>query len=114
MKKMILTMGILVSYVTHSQTKVEFNWTDTVNYEQVGPYCDTNKCGRWLTYYENGEVAMVETFDETGKLKGERVTFTTSGVIKHYTEWNEGVKVGKEIYFDEKGYPTQIVYHKTK
>ena len=111
MKKMILIVGVLVSYISYSQ---EFNWTCSVEYEQVGPYCDTNKCGRWLTYYENGEVAMVETFDEVGKLKGERVTFTTSGVIKHYTEWKNGVKVGKEIFFDEKGYPTQVIYHKNK
>lgn len=111
MKKMILTMGILVSCMSYSQ---DFNWTESVEYEQVGPYCDTNKCGRWLTYYENGEVAMVETFDENGKLKGERVTFRTDGTIKHYTEWKEGVKVGKEIYFDEKGYPTEVTYHKSK
>ena len=45
---MIITMGILVSHISYSQTKVEFNWTDTVNYEQVGPYCDTNKCGSWV------------------------------------------------------------------
>jgi len=56
-------------------------------------------------------VAMVETFDDNGKLKGERVTFTTEGVIKHYTEWKEGVKVGKEIFFDEKGYPKEFIYH---
>ena len=108
---MILTMGILVSCMSYSQ---DFNWTEPVEYEQVGPYCDTNKCGRWLTYYKNGEVAMVETFDENGKLKGERVTFRTDGTIKHYTEWKEGVKVGKEIYFDEKGYPTEVTYHKSK
>jgi len=113
MKRVVLTLILASSLGSFSQEQ-EFNWSNAVNYEQVGPYCDTNKCGRWLTYYENGEVAMVETFDETGKLKGERVTFTTNGVIKHYTEWKEGVKVGKEIYFDEKGYPTQIVYHKTK
>jgi antitoxin component YwqK of YwqJK toxin-antitoxin module len=113
MKKTVLSLTLLLSLGLFSQEQ-EFNWTSAVNYEQVGPYCDTYKCGRWLTYYENGEVAMVETFDETGKLKGERVTFTTSGVIKHYTEWKEGVKVGKEIYFDEKGYPTQVIYHKTK
>ena len=111
MKKMILTMGILVSCISYSQ---ETNWLSPVNYEQVGPYCDTNKCGRWLTYYENGEVAMVETFDENGKLKGERVTFRTDGTIKHYTEWKEGIKVGKEIRFDEKGYPTEVTYHKSK
>lgn len=108
MKKMILTMGILVSITTYSQ---EPNWISPVKYEQVGPYCDTNKCGRWLTYYENGEVAMVETFDDKGKLKGERVTFTTDGVIKHYTEWKDGIKVGKEIFFDEKGYPTKVIQH---
>jgi len=108
MKKMILTMGILVSITSYSQ---KLNWLSPVKYEQVGPYCDTNKCGRWLTYYENGEVAMVETFDENGKLKGERVTFTTDGVIKHYTEWEDGIKVGKEIFFDEKGYPTKVIQH---
>ena len=81
-------------------------------YEQVGPYCDTNKCGRWLNYYENGEVAMVETFNEQGQLTGERVSFRTDGTIKHYTEWKNGVKVGKEIFFDEKGYPVQVIYHK--
>jgi len=108
MKKMILTMGILVSITSYSQ---KLNWKDPIKYEQVGPYCDTNKCGRWLTYYENGEVAMVETFDDKGKLKGERVTFTTDGVIKHYTEWEEGIKVGKEIFFDEKGYPTKVIQH---
>ena len=54
---------------------------------------------------------MVETFDDKGKLKGERVTFTTDGVIKHYTEWKDGIKVGKEIFFDEKGYPTKVIQH---
>lgn len=104
-------MGILVSCISYSQTKIEL---PNNNYEQVGPYCDTNKCGRWLTYYENGEVAMVETFDENGKLKGERVTFRTDGTIKHYTEWKEGVKCGKEIRFNEKGYPLEVIYHKSK
>lgn len=111
MKKLVITVIALLSFSAFSQTQ-EFNLTDTVNYEQVGPYCDTNKCGRWLTYYEHGEVAMVETFDENGKLKGERVTFRTDGTIKHYTEWKNGVKVGKEIFFDEKGYPVQVIYHK--
>ena len=108
MKKMILTMGILVSITSYSQ---EPNWLYPVNYEQVGPYCDTNKCGRWLTYYKNGEVAMVETFDENGKLTGERVTFTIYGVIKHYTEWKDGVKVGREVFFDEKGWPIKVIQH---
>jgi hypothetical protein len=36
----------------------------------------------------------------------------TSGIIKHYTEWRNGVKVGKEIFFDEKGYPTKVIYNK--
>lgn len=113
MKKVVITVVALLSFSAISQT-TDFNWKSSVEYEQVGPRCDTNKCGRWLTYYGNGEVAMVETFDETGRLKGERVTFTTSGVIKHYTEWSKGIKVGKEIFFDEKGYPTQVIYHKNK
>jgi antitoxin component YwqK of YwqJK toxin-antitoxin module len=108
MKKMILMMGILVSSISYSQIEIELPKS---SYEQVGPYCDNCKCGRWLTYYENGEVAMVETFNEIGQLKGERVTFTTDGVIKHYTEWKDGVKVGKEIFFDEKGYPTKVIQH---
>jgi len=111
MKKIILSVTLLLSFGSFSQEH-DYNWNDTLNYEQVGPYCDTCKCGRWLTYYPNGEVAMVETFDEVGKLKGERVTFTTSGIIKHYTEWRNGVKVGKEIFFDEKGYPTKVIYNK--
>jgi len=113
MKKVALALILASSLGSFSQEK-EFSWTDNIDYEQVGPYCDTNKCGRWLTYYPNGEVAMVETFDENGKLKGERVTFTTNGVIKHYTEWKNGAKVGKEIYFDEKGYPTKVIYNKAK
>jgi len=108
MKKTILISAALLSFAAISQNEISLLKTD---YEQVGPYCDTNKCGRWLTYYESGQVAMVETFDDNGKLKGERVTFTTEGVIKHYTEWKEGVKVGKEIFFDEKGYPKEFIYH---
>ena len=109
MKKIILSIGVLISCISYSQTEIELPNTE---YEQIGPYCDSNKCGRWLTYYENGEVAMVEFFNEKGKLKGERVTFRIDGTIKHYTEWKNGVKVGKEIFFDKKGYPTQVIYHK--
>ena len=107
MKKLILTVALAVSFGSFSQNELELPLTE---YEQVGPYCDTNKCGRWLTYYEHGEVAMVETFDDRGRLKGERVTFRTDGTIKHYTEWSNGVKVGKEIFFDEKGYPVRVIY----
>jgi antitoxin component YwqK of YwqJK toxin-antitoxin module len=109
MKKLFLLAATLQSLTSFSQ---DLSLSSKKHhYEQVGPYCDTNKCGRWLTYYENGEVAMVETFDEKGKLKGERVTFTTGGIIKHYTEWKEGVKVGKEIYFDENGNPIRFINH---
>ena len=108
MKKLILTVALAVSFGSFSQNELELPLTE---YEQVGPYCDTFKCGRWLTYYEHGEVAMVETFDDRGRLKGERVTFRTDGTIKHYTEWSNGVKVGKEIFFDENGYPVRVVYH---
>jgi antitoxin component YwqK of YwqJK toxin-antitoxin module len=111
MKKLII-IGTFFCYQTlFSQVDLNSSRIETKQ-EQVGPYCDTNKCGRWLTYYDNGEIAMVETFDDNGKLKGERVTFTKLGVIKHYTEWKNGVKVGKEIYFDEKGYPEKIIYNK--
>ena len=110
MKKLVILLALLLPGESFSQEQ-EFNWNDPVYYEQVGPYCDTNKCGRWLTYYPNGEVAMVETFNEQGELTGERVTFRMDGTIKHYTEWRYGYKIGKEIYFDEKGYPTQFIDH---
>lgn len=108
MKKIILTVALAVSFGSFSQNELELPLTE---YEQVGPYCDTNKCGRWLTYYDNGEVAMVETFDEQGLLTGERVTFRTDGTIKHYTEWRYGYKTGKEIFFDETGYPIRVIDH---
>jgi len=119
MKKIILTVALAVSFGSFSQTFYQ-KYNDSLHaelelplteYEQVGPRCDTNKCGRWLTYYSNGEVAMVETFDDRGQLTGERVTFRTDGTIKHYTEWLHGYKVGKEIYFDETGYPIRVIDH---
>ena len=114
MKKILITLIIPIFGI--SQENMEFNLLspNQVFYEQVGPYCDTNKCGRWLTYYPNGEVGMVETFDENGKLKGERVTFRTDSSIKHYTEWKDGIKVGKEIFFNEQGEPKKIIYNNKK
>jgi antitoxin component YwqK of YwqJK toxin-antitoxin module len=114
MEKLIFIGWLTYSFFASSQEEapqINLPMVETY-YEQVGPRCDTNKCGRWLTYYPNGEVAMVETFDDLGFLKGERVTFRMDGTIKHYTEWKKGIKVGKEILFDEKGYPTEVIYHK--
>jgi len=109
MKKLIFLFTTFISLNLYSQLELPLPQS---NYEQVGPYCDTNKCGRWITYYKDGNIAMVETFDEEGRLKGERFTFRTDGTVKHYTEWEYGIKVGKEIFFDENGYPIEVIYIK--
>lgn len=111
MKAIIISLGVGIVFLNCACSHDSKSDIVTFDIEQDGQYCGENKCGPWTTYYKNGKVALVENFDENGKLSGERVTFRKDGTIKHYTEWKEGSKIGQEIYFDEKGYPTQFIDH---
>lgn len=110
MKAVIISLGLVFLNFAYSQN-IKSNRVSS-GLKQDGQYCGENKCGNWITYYKNGEVALVENFDENGKLSGQCVTFRNDGTIKHYTEWSDGLKIGREIYFDEKGHPSQIIDYK--
>jgi antitoxin component YwqK of YwqJK toxin-antitoxin module len=99
------------TYIIHGRAKDIIN--ETTYYpgkklQMTGTYKENKRDGRWIYYYQNGNV-WSEGFFKGGKNDGKRVTYFESGKVRYEANYREGQRVGKWRFFDEKGNLLQTI-----
>jgi antitoxin component YwqK of YwqJK toxin-antitoxin module len=70
--------------------------------QMEGAYKNNKREGKWMYWYENGNV-WSEGFFINGKSDGKRTTFFENGKVRYEGSYKEDMRVGKWRFFDENG-----------
>lgn len=70
--------------------------------QMEGAYKNSKREGKWMYWYENGNV-WSEGFFINGKSDGKRTTFFENGKVRYEGSYKEDMRVGKWQFFDENG-----------
>jgi len=92
----------------------ETTWYPHKKVQMMGEYKENKRDGKWIYYYENGNV-WSEGFFKNGKSDGKRVTHYENGHIFYIGFYQEDRRVGTWKFFDEKGkFLKSVDYDKEK
>ncbi len=76
--------------------------------QMEGTYRDNKRDGKWIYWYENGNL-WSEGFFIKGKSDGKRTTYFENGKVRYEGSYKEDMRVGKWRFFDETGRMLQEV-----
>jgi antitoxin component YwqK of YwqJK toxin-antitoxin module len=80
----------------------ETTWYPGKKIQMIGEYKANKRDGRWIYYYENGNV-WSEGFFKKGKSDGQRITHYENGKVFYEGFYKEGRRVRIWKFYDEKG-----------
>jgi len=78
----------------------------------IGQFKDGKRDGRWLMYWENGNLRNVINYN-SGIINGFYSSFYESGIIESKGEYLNGKENGNWSYFHENGAPSQTCVMKS-
>ena len=80
----------------------ETTWYPHRKIQMTGEYKSRERDGRWVYYYENGNI-WSEGFFKNGKSDGKRVTHYENGKVFYEGFYDKDQRVGVWTFYDEKG-----------
>ena len=80
----------------------ETTWYPHKKIQMAGEYKANKRDGKWIYYYENGNV-WSEGFFKNGKSDGKRTTHFENGKIYYEGYYQEDRRVGVWTFYNEKG-----------
>ena len=80
----------------------ETTWYPKKRVQMVGEYKDMKRDGKWIYYYENGNV-WSEGFFRLGKSDGKRITYHENGKVFYEGYYDLDRRVGTWKFYDDKG-----------
>jgi len=80
----------------------ETTWYPMKKVQMVGEYKEKKRDGKWIYYYDNGNV-WSEGYFKNGKSEGKRITHYQNGKIFYVGYYKEDQRVGVWTFYDEKG-----------
>ncbi len=78
-------------------------YTKSGNLISKGFLKNRNKYGEWLYYHQDGTTLMTKESYVDNKLTGMRIVYFQNGQKAQETQYKNGVKEGKETFYNEKG-----------
>lgn len=103
MKKLALLLGLLLICVgnvnAQSNTQKEIKKSDNVI--------------EMVTYYDNGQINVIGTFDKQGKLNGHWTKYNEAGDVVVQGTFTDGMKTGKWLFWD-KNYLNEVTFTENK
>jgi antitoxin component YwqK of YwqJK toxin-antitoxin module len=60
----------------------------------------SSKKGKWVRYFENGQIETVTIYDEKGELNGEHLQYYENGNKKRIVVYDHGKEVSDEFWFE--------------
>jgi len=92
----------------------ETTWYPHKKIQMTGEYKSRQRDGRWVYYYENGNI-WSEGFFKNGKSDGKRITHYENGKVFYEGFYDEDRRVGVWTFYDEKGkFLKSVDYNKEK
>ena len=66
---------------------------------------DGKEVGKWVSYHENlhGQWGWKGEFNDNGKKVGEWIEYYSNGQLKEKGDYKDGKKVGEWVYYDKEG-----------
>ena len=92
----------------------ETTWYPHKKLQMTGEYKDGKRDGKWMYYYENGNI-WSEGYFKNGKSEGKRVTHYETGRVFYEGYYEQERRVGVWKFYDENGkFLKSVDYSKTK
>jgi LysM repeat protein len=113
MKKILISIFIILNFVTYSESKRELD-ISKMNFKNRLVYAENEKIpftGTFVSYYENNQLGMRANYKD-GKLDGERILFYTNGKIKSKNYYTEGQREKEHTFYDDNGKITLLINYK--
>ncbi len=99
MKKLVLLLGLLFIYIGNVQA-------------QTNPQKEIKKSDNvieMVSYYDNGQIKVIGTFDKQGKLNGHWTKYNEAGDVVVQGTFTDGMKTGKWLFWD-KSYLNEVTF----
>lgn len=103
MKKLALLLGLLLIYIgsVQAQTKPQKIIKKNDNVIEM------------VSYYDNGQINVIGTFNKQGKLNGHWTKYNEAGDIVVEGTFTDGMKTGKWLFWD-KGDLNEVTFTENK